>query len=121
MPAADAPKENERAGSASPAKATDAPASIDLNAMHKMSPEELVELAKEFGVLFHATRTRHFQILDVARAALGAGSTVTAEGLIDHPGDSLAFLRWPELDFRPVPDDVGVPRALLQKFWLRAG
>jgi transcription termination factor Rho len=121
MPAADAPKENERAGSASPAKATDAPASIDLNAMHKMSPEELVELAKEFGVLFHATRTRHFQILDVARAALGAGSTVTAEGLIDHPGDSLAFLRWPELDFRPVPEDVAVPRAMLQKFWLRAG
>src|SRR5439155_11935155 len=104
-----------------PATATDAPMSIDLNALHKMSPEELVELAKKFGVLFHAARTRHYQILDIARAALGAGLTVTAEGLIDQPGDSLAFLRWPELNFLPVPEDVAVPRAMLQKFWLRPG
>src|SRR5919201_554314 len=31
----------------------DMPAAIDLNEMHKMSPEELVELAKKFGVVFH--------------------------------------------------------------------
>ncbi|PYK68596.1 MAG: transcription termination factor Rho [Verrucomicrobia bacterium] len=102
-------------------KSETCPTTLDLNAMHKMSPEELVELAKKFGIHPHAARTRHYQILDVARAALGAGSTVTAEGLIDHPGDSLAFLRWPELNFLPVPEDVAIPRALLQKFWLRPG
>src|SRR4029079_8080370 len=99
----------------------DAPASIDLNALHKMPPEELVELAKKFGVFLNPGRTRHYHILDVARAALGSGSTVTAEGLIDPPGDSLAFLRWPELNFLPVPEDVAVPRPMLQKFWLRPG
>jgi transcription termination factor Rho len=117
-------KGKDDAGSAAAdtaATITGVPASIDLNALHKMSPEELVELAKKFGVLFHAARTRHYQILDIARAALGAGLTVTAEGLIDQPGDSLAFLRWPELNFLPVPEDVAVPRAMLQKFWLRPG
>ena len=119
----------EGPGSATPATTaaeiaaatTDPPASIDLNALHKMSPEELVELAKKFGVSFHAARTRHYQILDLARAALGAGLTVTAEGLIDQPSESLAFLRWPELNFLPVPEDVAVPRAMLQKSWLRPG
>src|SRR5438132_9709296 len=66
-------------------------------------------------------RTRHYHILDVARAALGSGSAVTAEGFIDQPGDSLALLRWPELNFLPVPEDAAVPRATLQKFWLRPG
>src|SRR6185312_2473769 len=119
--------ENVAAGTAatteprSATAATDAPASIDLNALHKMSPEELVELAKKFGVHLHAARARHYQILDIARAALDAGLTVTAEGLIDQPGDALAFLRWPELNFLPVPEDVAVPRAMLQKFWLRPG
>ena len=119
----------EAPGSATPATTaaeivvatTDAPASIDLNALHKMAPEELVELARKFGVLLHASRARHYQILDLARAALGAGLTVTAEGLIDQPGDALAFLRWPELNFLPVPEDVAVPRPMLQKFWLRPG
>src|SRR5437879_9461516 len=104
-----------------PILAPDAPASIDLNELHKLSPEELAELAKKFGVFLHPARTRHYHILDVVRAALGAGSTITAEGFIDQPGDSFAFLRWPELNFLPVPEDAAVPRATLQKFWLRGG
>jgi len=36
-----------------PILAPDAPASIDLNALHKMSPEELAELAKKFGVFLN--------------------------------------------------------------------
>ena len=71
-----------------PISAADAPASIDLNALHKMSPEELAELAKKFGVFLNPARTRHYLILDVARAALGSGSTVTAEGFIDQPAES---------------------------------
>src|SRR6476659_10097626 len=112
---------SDRESPRSPIPAPDAPASIDLNALHKMSPEELAELAKKFGVFPNPARTRHYHILDVARAALGSGSTVTAEGFIDQPGESFAFMRWPELNFLPVPEDAAVPRATLQKFWLRAG
>jgi transcription termination factor Rho len=121
--------EKNQPGSATPATAVaeitaataDVPTAIDLNSMHQMPPEDLAELGKKFGVLFHPARTRHFQILDLARAALGAGSTITAEGLIDQPGDALAFLRWPELNFLPVPEDVAVPRPMLQRFRLRPG
>src|SRR4030095_12180035 len=54
-------------------QAPDAPASLDLNALHKMSPQELAEVAKKFGVFLHPARTRHYQILDLVRAGLGAG------------------------------------------------
>src|SRR5438270_5102124 len=117
--ATDATKDKETPGS--PVMAPDAPTSIDLNALHRMSPEELAELAKKFAVFLNPARTRHYHILDVARAALGSGSTVTAEGFIDQPGESFAFLRWPELNFMPVPEDAAVSRAMLQKFWLRPG
>src|SRR6476660_8288225 len=50
-----------------PVMAPDAPASIDLNALHKMSPEELAQLAKKFGVFLNPGRTRHYHILDLAR------------------------------------------------------
>src|SRR4051794_29052048 len=101
--------------------AVDAPRCVDLNALHKVSPEELAELGKKFGLFLHPARTRHYQILDVVRAALSAGSTVTAEGFIDQPGDSFAFLRSPELNFLPIPEDAAVLRPTLQKYWLRPG
>ena len=97
------------------------PASVDLNALHKFSVEELAALAQQFDVFLHPARGRHYQILDLLRGALSAGSTVTAEGFIDPVGDSFALLRWPELNFLPVPEDVGVPQLLLQQFHLRPG
>src|SRR4029077_18927435 len=115
------PPSPAEAAATAPVMGPDSPASIGLNGLHKMAPEELAELAKKFGVFLNPGRTRHYHILDVARAALGSGSTVTAEGFIDQPGESLAFLRWPELNFLPVPEDAAVPRATLQKFWLRGG
>src|SRR2546425_689588 len=42
-----------------PIPAADAPASLDLNALHKLTPEELPELANKFGVFLHPARTRH--------------------------------------------------------------
>src|SRR5207302_9518137 len=40
-----------------PIPAADAPASFDLTALHKMSPEHLAELAKKFGVFLQPVRT----------------------------------------------------------------
>src|SRR5262249_1332428 len=57
----------------------------------------------------------------IARAALGQGATVTAEGFIDQVGDSFGLLRYPELNFLPVPEDVSVPRAAIELYRLRPG
>ena len=108
-------------GSVEPTARREACPTLDLNAVHRLSPEELTELAGKFEIFLHPARTRHYHILDLIRGALGAGAIVTAEGFIDQPGESFAFLRWPELNFLPVPEDVAVSRAMLQKFCLRAG
>src|SRR5207245_8602417 len=60
-------------------------------------------------------------ILDVSRATLAGGATVTAEGFLDQVSDSFAMLRWPKLNFLPVHEDVSVPRALFEQYQLRPG
>src|ERR1700736_4204122 len=96
-----------------------APRSLDLNELQKL--EDLEPLAREFGLHLHPSRSRHHHIVDLARAALGRGATVTAEGFLDQVGDSFGLLRYPELNFLPVPQDVYVPRAAMELYHLRPG
>src|SRR5207249_7483610 len=56
------------------------------------------------------------------RTALsGGGTTVTAEGFLDQVSDSFAILRWPKFNFLPLPEDVAVPRAVIEQYQLRPG
>ncbi len=97
------------------------PRPMDLCQLQKLSSEQIEPIARELDVHLHPGRTRHFHILDVVRAALGRGGTVTAEGFLDDQGEAGPVLRSAGLNFLPVPEDVAVPRAFIQKHQLRAG
>lgn len=94
---------------------------LDLNELQERSDEELESLARDLHLHLHPARSRHHHILDVTRAALDAGATVTAEGLLDQVTDSFAMLRCPKLNFLPVPEDVCVPREAIEQYRLRPG
>ena len=97
------------------------PAALDLNELQTLGPAEIEKLCRDFELRVHPGRTRHHQILDILRTALGLGISVTAEGFFDQTADSFGVLRWPRLNFLSVPEDVGVPRAVTQKFHFRPG
>ena len=97
------------------------PTTLDLNELQALGPAEIERLCRDFELRIHPGRTRHHQILDILRTALGLGISVTAEGFFDQTADSFGVLRWPRLNFLPVPEDVGVPRALTQKFHFSPG
>src|SRR5947208_7323614 len=94
---------------------------LDLNELQESSSEELEALARDLDVYLHPARSRHQHLLDIIRAALTSGATVTAEGFVDQGGDSFAMLRWPKLNFLPVPEDVCVSPALIEQHHLRPG
>ncbi len=94
---------------------------VDLNKLQKSAGDELEVLARDLDVYLHPARSRHQHILDIIRAALASGAAVTAEGFLDQVGDSFAMLRWPKLNFLPVPEDVCVSRALIEQHHLRPG
>ena len=97
------------------------PAALDLNELQELEPAQIEKLCRDFELRVHPGRTRHHQILDLIRAALGRKIPVTAEGFFDQVADSFGVLRWPRLNFLSVPEDVGVPRAFTQKFHFRLG
>ncbi len=109
------------AAEAAPAPAPAPPRPLNLAELQELSVDKLDSLARELDVRLYAGRSRHYHILDTIRAALGRGGTVTTEGFLDEVGDSFGFLRSPRLNFLPVPEDVCVPRALIQKHGLRLG
>ncbi len=83
--------------------------SLDLNELQELSGEELESLARDLDLHLHPARSRHQHVLDIIRAALATGAIVTANGFLDQVSDSFAMLRWPKLNFLPVPEDV-LPR-----------
>src|SRR3954471_13012379 len=101
--------------------ATTAPRTLDLNELQEFSEKKLGSLARDFDLHLHPARSRHQHILDIVRAAMTRGTTVSAEGFLDQVGDSFAMLRWPKLNFLPVPEDVCVSRALIDQHHLRPG
>jgi transcription termination factor Rho len=70
-----------------------------------LTPEQFEERCREFDLRIHPGRTRHHQILDLVRYLLGCGARVTAEGFLELQNESVATLRWPRLNFLPVPED----------------
>ena len=95
--------------------------SLDLNELQEFSGKQLKALARDLDLFLHPTRSRHQHILDIVRVALTGGATVTAEGFLDQVSDSLAMLRWPKFNFLPLPEDVAIPRALIEQYQLRPG
>jgi transcription termination factor Rho len=118
--------EEEGSRAAQEEKATDTAATtpprvLDLNELQDFSEKTLKDLARDFDLHLHPARSRHQHILDIVRAAISKGAAVSAEGFLDQVSDSFAMLRWPKLNFLPVPEDVAVPRAVLEQHDLRPG
>src|SRR5207245_10779610 len=90
--------------------------SVDLNELQESPDKKLKALARDLDLYLHPARSRHQHILDVSRATLAGGATVTAEGFLDQVSDSFAMLRWPKLNLLPVHEDVSVQRALFDPY-----
>src|SRR5438132_8725466 len=101
------------------ATTTAGPRDLSINELEKL--DDLFPVARDFNLHLHPARTRHHRILDIARAALGQSANVTAEGFLHQVGDSFGLLRYPELNFLPVPEAVFFPRAAMELYHLRPG
>src|SRR5579864_2655673 len=117
--AADPPSQSSDATGTTAATTSKEPRELSINELEKI--EDLLRVARDFDLHLHPARTRHHHILDIARAALGQGANVIAEGFLDQVGDSFGILRYPELNFLPVPEDAYVPRAAIDLYRLRPG
>jgi transcription termination factor Rho len=94
---------------------------ILLDDLHAMSHARLVERAASLGLKANADRTRHQIIFDLMKFYAQNGARILVDGILEITSDNHGFLRWPQYNFRPCPEDVYVPGGLLKKYFLRAG
>src|SRR5437660_9996737 len=104
------PKRHSGSEQASATPATAALPALDLNELQNLSSEQLESLARDFDLRLHSARSRHQHIVDIIRAALNRGSSLTPEGFLNKVGDQLGLLRFLELNFLRVPEVVCVLR-----------
>ncbi len=97
------------------------PQRLHLNELHGMSHAALVDRAASVRLRFNPERTRHQLILDLLKFYSRNGVELQAEGVLEVTSDQQAFLRWPRYSFKPFPEDVLVPRGMVQRLGLQPG
>jgi transcription termination factor Rho len=101
--------------------AKDGAGSLHLNDLETLPPGKLQELYARFNLRMHLGRSRHQQVLDLVRHALSSEIPVAVNGFLEQAYDFYGTLRSPQLNFLPLPEDVGVSADLIRHFKLRPG
>lgn len=97
------------------------PSALHMDELHAMTHAALVERAEQLRLRVAPDRSRHHLVLDLLKFHASRGGELKAEGVLEITPDNQAFLRWPRFSFKPFPEDVNVPRHLVQRFGLQQG
>ena len=121
MSSSDSPSASVLESTPPPTPSPPLPARVDLNELQRRPPDELAALAMQLGVRNQPPRARHPLVCELVRAFLARGVEVTADGLLEIGTEAFGFVRWPEFNFLPCPEDLYVPAPLVRQYGLRAG
>ena len=94
---------------------------MKLEDLKRKSPAELVTFAEEAGVE-NASTMRKQEIMFATLKQLATQETeITAMGVVEVLQDGFGFLRSPEANYLPGPDDIYVSPSQIRRFGLRTG
>ncbi|MCX8055479.1 MAG: transcription termination factor Rho [Ignavibacteria bacterium] len=102
--------------------------SIDVNELKSKRIAELTNIAKNLGITNFSDLTKQELILKIieAQATVQVKDTqtdgaITSEGVLEVMPDGYGFLRSPDYNYLPSPDDIYVSPSQIKKFFLRTG
>jgi transcription termination factor Rho len=94
---------------------------MDLAELKDMSISELTHIAKEMGVEGASGMRKQELIFKVLAAQTEKSGLIFSEGVLETLPDGFGFLRAPEYNYLPGPDDIYVSPSQIRKFDLRTG
>ena len=96
-------------------------ATLDIRELKEMSISQLVQIAKELEIE-GATGTRKQELIfKILQAQTEKSGLIFAEGVLECLPDGFGFLRAPEYNYLPGPDDIYVSPSQIRRFDLRTG
>ncbi|MBA3632610.1 MAG: transcription termination factor Rho [Acidobacteria bacterium] len=94
---------------------------LDLAELKDKSISELTHIAKEMGVEGASGMRKQELIFKVLAAQTEKSGLIFSEGVLETLPDGFGFLRAPEYNYLPGPDDIYVSPSQIRKFDLRTG
>jgi transcription termination factor Rho len=94
---------------------------LDLSSLKEMNIQPLNAMARELGVEGAAGMKKHDLIFRILQSQTEKSGLLFAEGVLECLPDGYGFLRAPESNYLPGPDDIYVSPSQIRKFDLRTG
>ena len=118
-PTAAAPPPPARA--AAPAAATPPPEKLELSTLKDMSVGALTKIAKGLDVPGATGMRKQELIFEILKARAEKSGLIFSEGVLEVLPDGFGFLRAPDYNYLPGPDDIYVSPSQIRKFDLQTG
>lgn len=93
---------------------------LDLSDLRLRQIAELVDIARELGVDNASGLSKQELVFEIVRRSAGAGG-VPGSGVLETLSDGFGFLRSPDCNYLPGPDDIYVSPSQIRRFNLRTG
>lgn len=94
---------------------------MHLHELKSKSPAELILMAEKLGIEDAASLRKQDILFTVLKKLAEDGQTITGEGVLEVLPDGFGFLRSPEENYLPGPDDIYVTPQTIRKLALRTG
>ena len=94
---------------------------MHLQDLKKKKTHELLELATEHEIENAANMRRQDIMFSILKSVADKGTSIHGDGVIDILQDGFGFLRAPESNYLPGPDDIYVSPSQIRRFGLRNG
>lgn len=94
---------------------------MNLNELKRLKSEELMKLAAELDIEGANTMRRQELIFSILAAQAESNGSIYASGVLECLPDGFGFLRSPDYNYLPGPDDVYVSPAQIRRFGLKTG
>ena len=94
---------------------------LELKALQEKSVVQLTKLARDLKVPGAAGLRKQEVIFEILRAQTEKSGLIFSEGVLERLPDGFGFLRAPEYNYLPGPDDIYVSPSQIRKFGLQTG
>src|ERR1019366_4800067 len=115
------PKKKHVTGHNAQASAKNGSPTLDLVELKDMSIQKLNQIAKDLNVAGAAGLRKQELIFKILQTQAEKSGLIFSEGVLECLPDGFGFLRAPEYNYLPGPDDVYVSPSQIRRFDLRTG
>ncbi len=103
------------------AKSPNHPKELDIVELKNMKMQELSDLARSLKINGTSGMKKHDLIFKILQAKVEKSGLAFGEGVLEFLEDGIGFLRSPDYNYLPCPDDIYVSPSQIRRFNLKTG